>query len=167
MSGWKGGAIAWLERLLKRKVFWVICQIHTNELPFCHLIQIIDGKTSSKDGFSGPIGKKLFEVNFMDSHLRFPPVPLLQPLMKIPGNVISKMSTDSALSYKLVEALSQGEMTPELASMKSGPLCHIRWLTTGVAIMFLWTSNHGFTGEIFDKLKDIVTFVVQVYFPMF
>ena len=103
----------------------------------------------------------------MDRHLRFPRVPLLHPLMKTPNNVISKMSTDSALTYKLVEALSQGEMTPELASMKSGPLCHNRWLTTGVAIMFLWISNHGFTGKLFDKLKDIVLFMVQVYLPMF
>ena len=78
------------------------------------LIEIIDGKTSSRDGFSGPIGKKLSEVNSMDRNLRFPPVPLLQPLVKIPDNVMSKMSTDLALSYKLVEALSQGEMTQSL-----------------------------------------------------
>ena len=58
MTGWSGGAIAWLERLLERKCFWVVCNIHTNELPLRHLIIVLDGKTSSKDGFTGPVEKK-------------------------------------------------------------------------------------------------------------
>ena len=57
MIGWKGGAIAWVEKYLNRKTFWAICQIHTNELPLRHLIEKLDGKTLSKSGFSGPIGK--------------------------------------------------------------------------------------------------------------
>ena len=56
MSGCKGLP------LLKRKVFWVICQIYTNELPRCHLIEYVDEKTTSNGGFSGPIGKKLSNV---------------------------------------------------------------------------------------------------------
>ena len=30
-----------------------------------------------------------------------------------------------------------------------------------------WPTDHGFTGEILDNFKMIVTFVVQVYFPIF
>ena len=56
MSGWKGVP------LLKNEVFWVICQIHTNKLPLCHLIEYLDEKTTSKGGFSGPIGIKLSNV---------------------------------------------------------------------------------------------------------
>ena len=67
-----------MEKLLNRKVFWVICQLHTNELPLRHLIECLgiddssyialnnifspDGKSTSKDGFSGPIGKLLSKV---------------------------------------------------------------------------------------------------------
>ena len=58
-TGWKGGIIAWLERKLGRKFHWLICQLHTNELMLRHLIEKIDGKTSSKTGFSGPFGKFL------------------------------------------------------------------------------------------------------------
>ena len=54
MSGWSGGAIAWLEKMLGRKTFWVICNLHTNGLPLRHLIHNINGKSSSKDGFAGP-----------------------------------------------------------------------------------------------------------------
>ena len=43
-TGWKGGAIANLEKLLAHKCHWCICMLHTNELPFRHLIV-------------GPIGK--------------------------------------------------------------------------------------------------------------
>ena len=32
-TGWAGGAIAWLEKLLGKKLFWAICMLHTNELP--------------------------------------------------------------------------------------------------------------------------------------
>ena len=63
MIGWSGGAIAWLEGLLEQKCFWVVCNLDTNKHPLRHLIIALDGKTSSKDGFSGPFGKKLSEVH--------------------------------------------------------------------------------------------------------
>ena len=47
MTGWSGGAITWHEKLLGRKCFWVVCKIHTNELPLRHLITTLDGKSSS------------------------------------------------------------------------------------------------------------------------
>ena len=47
-TGWAGGVLAWLEKFLGRKVFWMICMLHTNELPLRHLIEKLDGKTSSK-----------------------------------------------------------------------------------------------------------------------
>ena len=54
-TGWKGGAIANLEKLLGHKCHWCICMLHTNELPFRHLIVGIDGATTSNVAFSGPI----------------------------------------------------------------------------------------------------------------
>ena len=63
-TGWKGGSNAHLERMLGRKLHWAICLSHTNELPLRHLIEQLDGKTSSKDGFTGPIGKLLSKVSF-------------------------------------------------------------------------------------------------------
>ena len=37
-TGWAGGCLCWVERLLKKKVFWVVCTIHCNELSLRHLI---------------------------------------------------------------------------------------------------------------------------------
>ena len=46
-----GGIIHWLEKLLNRKVFWVICAIHTNELPLRHLIEVLGKNYPSSNRF--------------------------------------------------------------------------------------------------------------------
>ena len=64
--GWKGGTMAHLEKLLGHKCFWAICMLHTNELPLRHLVEKVDGPTTSKSGFSGSIGKLLQTANEMN-----------------------------------------------------------------------------------------------------
>ena len=61
-TGHKGGVLTHLESMLGHKCQWNICAIHTNELPIRHLIQKLDGPTTSKDGFTGKIGKLLNKV---------------------------------------------------------------------------------------------------------
>ena len=56
-TGNKGGSICHLEKLLNHKCHWNICMIHTNELPVRHLIQKLDGPTTSNTGFSGNVCK--------------------------------------------------------------------------------------------------------------
>ena len=56
-TGWKGGAIHFLELKLNKKLIWLICALHTNELPLRHLMINLDGKTVSDNKFGGPIGK--------------------------------------------------------------------------------------------------------------
>ena len=56
-TGWKGGAIQFLEEKIGRKLIWLICALHTNELPLRHLMIDLDGQTSSNNKFSGPIGR--------------------------------------------------------------------------------------------------------------
>ena len=51
-TGRRGGIIAWLEKLLGKKVTWLICQLHCNELGLRHLFTELDGETSSKTGWS-------------------------------------------------------------------------------------------------------------------
>ena len=167
MSGWSGGSIAWLEKLLGRKLFWVICALHTNELPLRHLITDLDGKSSSKDGFSGPIGKMLSQVNTMSRKSSFEPIEETEEIIQLPEKIVKEMSTDAALSYQLLTAVRAGKLPPELASRKCGTIVHSRWLTTGQTLMMLYMSEHNLTGEVLRKLKLIVTFVSNVYFHMF
>jgi hypothetical protein len=80
---WKGGMLAHLEKLLNRKCFWVVCMLHTTELPLCHLFSMLDGKTNYKDGWSGPIGKLNTTVNDMKRVTTFDAILGLEPLIEI------------------------------------------------------------------------------------
>ena len=70
-TGWKGGIIAWLKKLLGKKVTWLICQLHCNELGLRHLFTELDGKTSSKTGWSGPLGLLLKSLSKMEINPNF------------------------------------------------------------------------------------------------
>ena len=52
-TGSNGGVIHLIERKIGHKVMWLICLLHTNELPLRHLFTKLDGKTTGKDCFSG------------------------------------------------------------------------------------------------------------------
>ena len=114
-----------------------MCNIHTNELPLRHLITTLDGKSSSKDGFSGPIGKQLSHINKMKKVSSFEAIPGTEPLIELPEEIVKQMSTDASLSYKLLCAIRSGELSSELSSIKCGKIMHSRWLTTGPLIMML------------------------------
>ena len=58
MTGKHNGYIQNLEELLHRPLQWVVCLLHTNELPLQHVFATLDGATSDPDTFAGPIGKK-------------------------------------------------------------------------------------------------------------
>ena len=56
-----GRVVPWLGL----KLHWLVCQLHTNELMLRQLITKLDGKSDSKTGFLGPIGKMLKDVEKM------------------------------------------------------------------------------------------------------
>ena len=56
--GWKVGVMQWVERKLRRLV-WIVCDLHTNELGLRHLIISLDSPTKCENKWSGPLGKML------------------------------------------------------------------------------------------------------------
>ncbi len=64
-TGWKNGAIKFIETRLKRPEQWAICLLHFNELPLRHLVEILDGKTTGPQSFSGLLGKQLAKCEFL------------------------------------------------------------------------------------------------------
>ena len=97
----------------------------------------------------------------------FEPIAALEPLIKIPDEVVRQMSTDASLTYQLLVAIQSGHLTPELGGRLCGTICHSRWLTTGQSLVMLWMSHHGLSGEVLRRFRVIVTFICQVYLPMF
>lgn len=166
-TGWKGGSHAHLENLLGRKLYWAICNLHTNELPLRHLIELIDGPTSSDKGFSGPVCSLLSQVEQMEFNPRFNGMPDGEALITIPEEVLEKMSTDQKTCYKLVLAVKAGKLPPEMQEMLCGMICHSRWLTTGQRIIFLWTRKHGLSGATFKVLEMLVKFCLEWYFKLY
>ena len=165
-TGWKAGIISIIEKKLGRKVNWNICALHTNELLLRHLMELLDGKTDSKTGFSGPLGKLLKLVADMKRTQSFKKIDLGPDLISLPDEVIKDLSTDQELSYKLVKAVRSGHLPRDIALRKPGAIVHSRWLTFAENICFMWMSDHGLDGELYQRLELIVTFVVSVYFPM-
>ena len=48
-----GGEIHRFKEKIGLKLIWLICLLHTNELPLRHLFTSLDGITTGKDSFSG------------------------------------------------------------------------------------------------------------------
>ena len=53
------GVLKIIEIHLERPAQWFVCLLHTNGLPFRHVFETIDGKTSGPTTFHGTIGSKL------------------------------------------------------------------------------------------------------------
>ena len=156
-----------MEKILGKKVFWVVCCIHCNELSQRHLIEYLVGQTKSKDKFCGPIGDKLYMVNELERKSSFTPIPGLATLPVIPQEVVSHMSNDANMFYQLGVAIRTGNLSKELGNRKCGTLVHSRWLTTGTALLLLYCSHHGLDEEEEEKLRLLATFTLQHYHHMF
>lgn len=55
-TGYKGGAITYLESYLRRPLQWFICLFHFNELPFTALLKTLLGKQKGPGLWPGEIG---------------------------------------------------------------------------------------------------------------
>ena len=164
-TGWKKGIMAWLEKFLGRKVTWLICQLHTNELGLRHLFEELDGKTNSKTGWSGELGKLLKTVKEMEVDPLYEPLTLGE-MIELPVDVESQLSSDQSILYKRVQAVRSGVLQKDVALLTGGSLVHSRWLTFASELCMLWMSKHGLAGELFERLKTVVTYIVSVYAPL-
>ena len=77
------------------------------------------------------------------------------------------MSTDQKVCYRLVNAVKAGKLPQEMQEMKCGAISHARWLTTGQRIVFLWTRQHGLTGNDLKILEMLVKFIMEWYFKIY
>ena len=48
-TGCDGGVMHWVEVKLGRRLVWIVCDLHTGELPLRHLIIELDGPTLSNN----------------------------------------------------------------------------------------------------------------------
>ncbi|CAH0562965.1 unnamed protein product [Brassicogethes aeneus] len=133
-TGKNGGIIRKLQEKLKRPLQWVICQLHSNELPLRHLLETLDGKTSGPHGFVGPIGKSLADCHKLDL-VNFEPIEC--ELDGLLTNTITDLSADQQYLLDICKAVSSGVCPTGLGGRSPGKLSHARWLTTANRILRL------------------------------
>ena len=63
--------------------------------------------------------------------------------------------------------MKQGKLDDQLAKIICGELSTARWCTTGEALLMLWMSDHGLTGETLRILEVLVRFTINVYFKLY
>lgn len=164
-TGVKAGVMRKLELHIGRKLVWLVCNLHTGELPLRHLIVALDGPTLSDNKLSGTIGKLLDSVTELDINPNFPRISVGPPLIKLSDKVIQDLSTDQHYGYKIVCAVRDGVLPARIALLEIGPVNHSRWLTTANRLLRLWVSKHGLKGKNLKNLRFIVEFIIGVYYP--
>ena len=164
-TGWEGGAMHWVEIKLGRKLIWLVCALHTNELPLRHLITALDGKTLSNNKWAGIIGKMLDTATELEINPSFTKLSIGDPLISLSEAVIKNLSTDQAYGYRITQAIRTNKIPTDLALLEIGPVSHSRWLTTANRLCRIWVSKHGLKGKILQNLRLIVEYIVGVYFP--
>ena len=131
-----------VEETLGRPLQWSICQLHLNELPFRHLFEHIDGKTTGPSSYRSPIGHAIMEK---DSEFRMKPVVQFEKikgmLNQLPPEVVDNFTSDQKYFYEICLAVRQGSVPTSLSARNPGKLCEARWLTKANRIMRLYVST--------------------------
>ena len=97
------------------------------------------------------------------------PLGAEEKVIELPEDIVKNLSKDTKNCYRLIKAITTGEFSEELATIKCGPLCQSRWLSTvtGKALLMLWMGYHKLEGEVLRRLRMLITFCVHVYFKQF
>lgn len=163
-TGWQGGVMHWVEAKLNRKLIWLVCALHTNELPLRHLITELDGKTLTNNKWSGTIGNMLDTATELEINPSFASLFFPEPLTPC-DDIVKDLSTDQAYCYRITQAIRTGVLPTDLALLEIGPVSHSRWLTTANRICRIWVSKHGLKGNDLKTLQLLVEYIVGVYYP--
>ena len=142
-TGWEGGAMHWVEVKLGRELNWLVCALHTNELPLRHLITTVDGKTLSNNKWTGNICKMLDSSTELKINTSFLKITVGEPLITLIDDIVKDLSTDQAYGYRITQAIRAGELPKDLALLEIGPVSHSRWLTTANRLCRMWVSKHA------------------------
>ena len=155
-TGRKGGVIKSLEDHLNKPLRWLVCLLHTNEIPLRHLMKELDGGNSGPEDFGGSIGKQLGRCELLD----------VVDFEAIQGPDITidekDLSADQKYLLSIYNAVRVGFVSSHLASQKPGPLNHSRWLTAACRIRRLYVS----TFQPSHALIDLVQYIMSVYVPV-
>ena len=112
----------WVEEKLGRRLVWIVCDLHTGELPLRKLVTEVDGPTLSHNRWSGPVGQLLDSATDLEINPNFTKIDIGPPLIELRQEVIKDLSTDQYYAYKITEAIRTGVVPTILANLQIGPI---------------------------------------------
>ena len=153
-----------LEKDVARPLQWLVCLLHTNELPFQKYISAIDGGCTR--GPSSSSGVIMSALDFDPKDLPISKFKaMLGKVVEINDELKNNLSTDQKYLLRACLAVQQGYTnSDEIRSLQNampGNLNHARWLTKANRILRLYMSKE----VCFPSLYKIVRFIVNVYAP--
>ena len=163
-SGRTNGVMKRIENFLDRNLMRVLCALHTNELPLRHLFEAVDGKTSGKDSWTGPIGKLLTKVLDLPLDPDFTVIDGVD-LPELSDEEIQDLSTDQKYLYRILQIIKTGTIPPNFEKFNIGPLNHARWLTLANRICRLFISKVRLSPKLKSDLFQVVQFIMLCYGP--
>lgn len=152
----RNGIIRRIELHLGKPLQWAVCLLHYDELPFRHLFQYMDGKSTGPNSLKGPIGEKLIKCETL-------PVVMFKSIdCQIPEIDRKVLSKDQKYLLDISMAIKSGKCQEDLAIRDPGPLSHSRRLTTANRTLRLYISQENPSVEF----QKIVMFILNSYMPM-
>ena len=127
-----------MERNTGKNLVWLVCMLHTNELPLRYLIISLNGPTLSNNKFSGVIGKLLDSATELQINPKFEAIYVGPPLPDLITEVLKDLSTDQAYGWRIVMAIRSGVVSQDLALLEIGPVNHSMWLTIANRLLRMW-----------------------------
>ena len=167
---------------MQRPLQWIVCLLHENELPFRHLFEKIDGKTTGPDSYSGPIGKQIsgkdgLKLEPLENSKNFKPIR-----GKVPKIYYALENNDLKYFYRLCHLVQDGPEKGDLKILneKPGKVITSRWITTASNILRLYCQTkipfpfpnarkstrppkHVIN---YIRLKRLVRIILNLYAPM-
>lgn len=155
-TGVRGGIIRKIEENVGHAVQWVICMLHTNELPLRHYFSLLDGNTTGPNSFKGPIGQIIIYPELLRS---LPVVDFEKiPSPELPELDAAALSKDQQYLYLMCKAVSTGNKQSQIFVRKPARVHHARFMNLGSNCLRLYVSKEAPS----EQLKSIAKFVMQV-----
>lgn len=150
-----------LQEYVGHALQWVVCLLHSNELPLRKLFLTIDGTTTGPNSYGGPLGKLFVQKGYLNQLpiVNFLPIEC-SPLPELDRGVLSK---DQQHLYDLCTAIITGHVPTSLAQRVIGNVHHARFLNLATSILRYYVS----TANPSVKLRALAKYVMKVYAPVF
>lgn len=152
-TGLYGGIIQQIEESLGRALQWLICLLHTNELPLSKLLMHLDGTIFDPKQYSGEIARQIQNCETL-------PIANFVPNQCILLNIdVKDLSIDQKYLYEICQAISSGDFPDYLANRNQGTINKARWLILINRILRLYASKE----DPKESLCILATFIMTKY----